>query len=300
MSPMILVVSASIVAAIIAAVFVITRSRASRSIGSPAHEHSSVEDRSSPSDEEVKEEWDFYLCKVDDAPASIFLDLDLVNHVPLDGADTLYAVQIWMAEPAEHGMGSAEEAEVLYPVEDGIEKAAGTLGIRSIGRLRNNGVWQITFMGPAALGERLESEVRQILEPTEHRFETVVQHDAEWGYYLEFLFPSPERLRWIRNRRVVDQLQDHGDHLSEPRRVEHWAYFQRPEERAAFVAEASEGGFTCEETEGGVGQLPLGVELHRVDPVDLEAIHKVVMLLDDLAAAHGGEYDGWGTSVERR
>jgi len=35
----------------------------------------------------------------------------------------------------------------------------------------------------------------------------------------------------------------------------------------------------------------------RVDPVEHEAIHAVVMQLVELAEDHGGEYDGWETFV---
>lgn len=245
-------------------------------------------------------DWDVYFCRVDDGPASILIDLSLAERSPLKDADTLYAIQIAMHDPGEHGMGSAEEADSLNPAASRIGAAAADLGLRSVGRLRNNGVWQLTFMGPSAMEEKLVQKAREALTSTKHRFESVAQADPEWKYYREFLFPSPERMRWIQDRRVVQQLQENGDPLTTARRVDHWIYFRSAEERSAFLAAVGEEGFGWEEeTETPLGERAFGVLVHRVDSVEHEAIHEVVMLLVALAEDHDGDYDGWGTSVER-
>jgi hypothetical protein len=66
----------------------------------------------------------------------------------LRNGDTFAWVRIEMHDPDEHGMGSAEEATYVYPVEDRVvEAASGRLVY--VGRLRNDNVWQLIPSGAA-------------------------------------------------------------------------------------------------------------------------------------------------------
>ena len=56
------------------------------------------------SDEEAAEEWEFYPCQVEDAAASIFLNLAFHRMRPA-GADSLYFLGLQILEPDEHGLG---------------------------------------------------------------------------------------------------------------------------------------------------------------------------------------------------
>ena len=243
-----------------------------------------------------QEEWDFYPCRVDDGPASISLNLSLIHQLDELPEDTLYAVRVAMVAPAAHGMGGEDEAEVMYPVEDQLSDAARAQGLRFIGRLRNNGGWQLTFMGAPKLEPELHALAQAALAAAGREFSLVSDHDPEWKYYTGFLYPDPERMRWIQDRRVVDVLQQHGDPLTVERRVDHWAYFPDERARSAFLAAVAAHGFEP--------QVPASTDenfaahVHRVDSVALDDIHEVTTLLEELAEKHGGEYDGWETSVE--
>ena len=47
----------------------------------------------------------------------------------------------------------------------------------------------------------------------------------------------------------------------------------------------------------GTADHPYAVQLQREATVELDRIHDVVMQLVELAEAHGGDYDGWGTHI---
>lgn len=241
----------------------------------------------------IEDDWDFYPCWVDDASASICLNLALAKAAPIEGEDTLYAAQISMRDADQHGMGSSEEAETLWPIEDQIIESVSPLGCRFVGRLRNNGVWQLTFMGPAGAEPDLAREIRGTLAPSGHAFELFSKPDHAWSYYLEFLHPNHERMQWIMNRRVVDSLAKHGDPLTEARRIDHWIYFADSPKRDAFAGAATARGFSSSELEPTDGQRPLGLQIWRTDHVELEKIHALTMELERLAQQHEGEYDGW-------
>ncbi len=243
--------------------------------------------------ESIEADWDFYPCQVDDAPASIFLNLALRDYARTATESTLYALHMQMLDPGSHGMGNQSELDTLGPVEDSVTSIAARLGARFVGRIRNNGNWQLTFMGPEGLSDELSQAGESALDALGRECECASQEDADWNYYLDFLYPSPERMRWIQDRRVVDSLASHGDDLSAERRVNHFIYFETVEARESFLAAISELGFEHLLLEDN------GLQIHRVDSVQLDAIHALSEELNRLVESEHGSYDGWETSVEK-
>ncbi len=234
-------------------------------------------------------EWEFYPCRVNDAPASIMLDLTF-RDAKRSGLDTLYYVGLQILEPGDHGMGTGADVTRLHSAEDAICDAAKAAGFRYVGRLRNAGDWQLTFYGRAGLEQALEALVIPLRG--ERGYRTGSKPDAACGYYHEFLMPDAERWQWILDRRVVEQLAAAGDHHASPRLVDHFLYFEDAARRDAFAAAATAKGFQVEPTQEGIG-----AHLVRRDSVDLGHVHDVVMVLRALAQEHGGDYDGWGAPV---
>lgn len=245
------------------------------------------------------ENWNFYLCRVDDAPASIFLNLALWNDISNASENTLYALQIDMADASEHGMGTPAEAKLLRAVEDSIVDEARAEGIRFVGRLRNNKIWQLTFMGPPDGGPGLNRIATSGLMSSGRSFEILIQEDEDWSYYREFLYPDTERMRWIKDRLTVEALEQHGDPLTIRRRVDHWVYFSNAVRRSAYAEAVRKLGFEAIELVPEDDGSNLCLLVHRVDSVELEAIHEVTNALAELAQEHDGDYDGWETPIKK-
>ncbi len=245
----------------------------------------------------AEEEWDFYYCRVDDAPASIFMNFQYREERPA-GLETLYYVGLEMLEPGEHGLGVDDDVKLLWALEDVITTAAAEAGFTYVGRLRTGGDWQLTFYGTGGKEPTLEELVVNALSEPERGYRIGSQEDADWEYYEEFLMPDAERWQWIMDRRVVQQLEKAGDVLDTPRPVDHFIGFPDVERRESFLVAARAKGFTAE---AGVthesGEKPFSAQLIRSDPVELEHIHDVVMDVIELAEEHDGDYDGWGAPI---
>lgn len=240
------------------------------------------------------DEWDFYPCEIDNVAASIFLNLRYEHDAPPEAVNTLYRIRLPMAEPEDHGMGSAAEAQMMNALEDEMCRRAESGGLVYVARIRSRAEWELVFYGPAERTAAFQS-LREVFG--ERRTYADVRPDPTWGFYREFLLPDEERRMWMEDRRVVQALADRGDSLSRPRRVDHWVHFATAEARDRFVHAAREAGFQLERAATVEGRaLPFGAQVHRVDPVELEHIHEVAMELVELA--DGGDYDGWETSVE--
>ncbi|MBX3125820.1 MAG: DUF695 domain-containing protein [Polyangiaceae bacterium] len=246
---------------------------------------------------EVVDEWEFYPCRVDDAPASIFLNFAYRTSRPA-GLDTLYYAGLQILDAADHGMGSEADAKLLWELEERITDAAASVGLCFVGRLRNHGDWQLTFYGPKEREAELEQRVVEALADTDRGYRVGSKPDEDWSYYEDFLLPDAERWQWIMDRRVVAQLREAGDDHSVPRPVDHFVHFADARRREAFLSAARALGFDAQEgaTDDGAA-LPYGAALVRKDKVELDAIHEVVMTVLELAEEHGGEYDGWGAPI---
>lgn len=242
--------------------------------------------------------FDFYPCLVDGAPASIYVNLRFEHAAPIGGADTRYEVAIRMLEAGPHGIGTADEGVAANAIEEAVLARADALGLVYAGRLRHAGTWEVTLYGAA---DRLEAVRRIATAASAGRHVDVRRHpDADWRYYRELLLPDAERRQWMDDRRLVQILREHGDDARTPRRVDHHASFASAAARDAFVEAAAHAGFALARTSDAAGgDRPFGAEVQRTDAVELDHIHDVVMTLVDAAAAHGGHYERWTTSIER-
>lgn len=235
--------------------------------------------------------YDFYPCLVDGAPASVYVDLRFEDAPLPAGADTRYWLAIAMRDAGPHGIGTGDEAAVLDRAEEAIARALAERGVTYVGRVRTGGSWEATFYGPPGHTDSLRAAASRA-RLDDRRVETGAEHDPDWRYCRELLLPDAERKRWMDDRRLVQVLREHGDLLAEPRRVDHRATFSTASARDAFVAEAARAGFTA----GAVTDARVA-RVSREDPIELDHIHEVVMILVDAATAHGGHYDGWTAGI---
>ena len=247
--------------------------------------------------QEVPESWESYPAFVDDAPAMFLLNMGLVERAPIAEASTLYLIKVEMAEPGEHGLGTAAEAERFMPFEDAVCAATTAAGLYTAGRVRTGGHWEMGFYG--AEGVDL-SEVLDGVGEIVAEFEIMIGggDDPEWDFLLGYLAPDRERWQWIMDARVVRQLEEHGDDAEKPRPVDHALHFATEDALATFVKKATELGYRESQRKQEDGrELPWMVEVVREDPVTVDEIHDAVMELMTIAEELGGDYDGWGCPV---
>lgn len=234
------------------------------------------------------DELEFYPCLVDGAPASIYVNLRFEAAQPAE-QDTRYTVAILMRELGEHGIGTADEGAALNLVEEALMARAYVLGLTYVGRLRTRGIWEVTFYGPR--GQLAPLRSLAIERAGDRRVAAIMNPEPAWTYYRELLLPDAERRQWMDDRRMVQILGEQGDRLATPRRVDHRVALPDAAARDAFIAAATAAGFTHDGTDGE------HVRMHRIDPIELDHIHEVVMILVDAAAPLGGRYERWEAGI---
>lgn len=245
----------------------------------------------------MSDQWDFYFHQIGESSASTFVDLGIYSRIPDRKRSILLRVRLQMQVPREDGLSSSDEFEILRRLEDRFttELKRRTKAVY-VGRTTSSGYREFCFYSPRPI-ERCEI-VEALASFPEYNFDCSSTDDPNWRHYLEVLYPSDEEMQTIKNNRVLDVLEEHGDNLKLPRPVTHWSFFKTDADRHAFLSSTLELGFSIHYLhEEGPDDTPFVACLERTDHVDYEAINSVVLELLRLTEDHHGIYDGWETQV---
>ena len=243
--------------------------------------------------------WDFYFCKINDAQASIYLDLGLHDSAP----DPRRPWRLWtwveLLDVGHSGLGSRDEAQQLYDIEDRLVAAAHRLDATYAGRIRRTGRWEFYFYGRSPAG--FAPAISKLMEGfPEYRYRCDKAEDPGWLFYRNMLYPASADLQQIINRRAIDALRDKGDDLVAARPVRHWLAFASEADLQRFAEQAKADRFTitkqCQRDTCDDGR-PFGLQIERQDYVDQHSIDAVVTDLVHKAESFDGAYGGWQTEV---
>lgn len=249
--------------------------------------------------ESRQEDWAVYFSTVnEDQIGSVLVDLGFNIIAPIKSKTQLTTVTTFMNNPAEDGLSSADENDLLNQIEDDfIEAIVNQLGADYVGRLKYGGKILSYFYSENTEGvENAFAKVER--KYPKCRFEYKTKEEKNWRAYFEVLYPSPFEMQIIQNGRVIENLERHGDALEKEREVEHWIYFKTESERENFLESIRNDGFEIvKKDKTSFGESPFSVQLSRIDKVDIESVNQYVMRLWQKTQEFKGDYDGWETFI---
>ena len=88
---------------------------------------------------EITQNWNFYMCRVGDNPASIRLNLALYDIAPVEDYNHRISIFIKMNNPTENGLSSNEEYPILCDIEDEVINRLETLEDIFAGTVKSQG-----------------------------------------------------------------------------------------------------------------------------------------------------------------
>ena len=244
----------------------------------------------------MSDDWDHYSLLVEDESASVFVDLGIASDVPISGYAYMGYLRIYMRSPRPDGLSSDEEFDALVDLEQRVEDGITANGAALyVGRNTSSGTRDFYFYARDGAQFEQAATAAMSLFPS-YEFDAGSRADAEWDTYCGFLYPSARDLQRIKNRRVCEQLEKHGDDLSKPRNIDHFVYFDEKGAAEAFVGYLKESGFDVSGVRSPDDAIPqYTVEFGRQDrPADIE---DVAVPLFEKVTELGGTYDGWGCEV---
>ena len=248
----------------------------------------------------MSDEWDFYFSTLDGRPASTFLDLGLAEAVPLERLPEATWLSIRLRAPRADGLSSREEYLDLVRVEDELTRTVSLHSERLVYTGRSTSAGQRNFLFYSDNGAWAESVLSSTLVAfPDYEHTANSQGDADWSAYFQILHPSQRQVQLMRNRQVIEQLEELGDRSEVVREVTHWLYFEFPEQRDDLCAEVLARGYReLDRGDDGEAPRPFSLQLGHDIAAEASSIDRATLELYDLAESAGGEYDGWETQVE--
>lgn len=248
-----------------------------------------------------REDWASYFCRVNDKPASVFLDLSLKAIAPVSGVVNLLIIWLQMNDPRiEDGLSSQQESATLFAIEDRLTQSiVDQYRAIFVGRITNDGRREFYFYAPSA-NEFKETVTNAMLAFPSYRYEAWSDKDPSWNQYWDVLFPKESNLRWINDSRVIEQLEKHGDQPHLPRKIDHFAYFKSAADCDAFAQLVQSSGFSIERI--SVPKTDADrycLAFFKVQAAELNDIFETTSYLDIEARNFNGEYDGWGSPITK-
>lgn len=247
---------------------------------------------------EIKQDWAFYYCLVENTDASIRLNLALAEIAPIEQ----YPFRIWFSvkllNPNEKGLTTNEEYPKICEIEDDIAGILENNGAIMVGALKNNGTADWYFYSNQT--ENIENLINSVMKKhKEYLYGFDIKEDRPWSDYFDFLYPEEFEMQTIQNRKVLMQLDKMGDNREKERKVDHWIYFQTENDRENFIQEAKKLGYNILSKEKLEGAYPYQLNIDRTDNTIWGNVDNYVWQLVTLAKENNGIYDGWGCPIEK-
>ncbi|QDG53928.1 DUF695 domain-containing protein [Persicimonas caeni] len=240
------------------------------------------------------ERWEVYARYGTLKPQIVVVDAGLEADKLAGYLPQLVRVRVSFPNPDPSGMPDRKALGWLNEISDFLHALAQKNRWSIPGWVTHDGVRDFYVYGPSELTKALPKAVRDQYPEIDVAFEA--EQEPAWETYQTLLYPRPVDWQVISNQRVIQKLRDLGDTLQTPRKVMHWAHFPSEEARESFAETLDE--FEVDEmSKADDSQMPYAVRFSHTTSVEPPVINPVTIRLMRLAAAHGGEYDGWETSV---
>lgn len=99
------------------------------------------------------------------------------------------------------------------------------------------------------------------------------------------------------DRKILEVLRQHAT-PGAAHRVFHYLYFEDRAAAASVVAELRNRAFDVTDSRAALGSKWLVLAFHEIVPSE-NAIARTRAVMESLAGAAGGEYDGWEAEIRR-
>lgn len=246
----------------------------------------------------MSNDWDFYMLRVDDKPASIMVDLGIAKSAPIKTHPVMGYLRTYLKHShPKHRLSTDEEFQKLCDIGDTVDAVVEDSNGQHIyvGRNTNDGTRDFFFYTDSLT--QLEAALSVVIQKfSDYEFETGGRDDENWGVYQDFLHPKPLDYQRIQSRRVCETLQNEGDDLTQSREIDHRVYFKKKADLKTYSKFVSELNFKIT----GTGRRKPLVGEHYVDFKRSDIPSQIDDVVDELylkSVELNGDYDGWGCTV---
>ncbi len=233
--------------------------------------------------EESTEYWDNYIAIYEeDLPGSTVVRMDIIEEAPIKDYTYVLIINLKYETSREDQFPEDDELKFLQGIEDEVyevvEKFGANIPVGSFTGMKEREIY-FYIKEKGNVNKMLDAYFS--LKYPELKYEIELAEDINWERYTTFLYPNEATRNYMSDRDVVRTLQEAGDPLTQPRRVDHWAYFSRENEMNEFQENIKAQKFdivSAKKEEDAEGDLPYTIQFWREDFVYLDSIYTITSL----------------------
>ncbi|MCK3659014.1 hypothetical protein A4G18_09900 [Pasteurellaceae bacterium Pebbles2] len=242
---------------------------------------------------ELDQNWKSYRTWLNEQVAVISVNMALMDIFPADKqAKLAYVVRGY--ESDESGLPFVDCAdEVFRHILHSVAQLGALPDVLYAGHILSGGkVQQLFYFSD-------ETAFAETLSQLEYD-DLIVQQDAHWDTYFEFLLPSSLESKMTLTEEILDTLVENGVDLSSPKLVEHSFHFNEKEEVERFIEKCSLSDvqfnhikYTENPVQTDDSSDVYLVKIEQEMSLDTQDIFNQVERFEQLADAFSAQYLGW-------
>lgn len=238
-------------------------------------------------------DWHFYFTESDEDEAVIGFYRDAQE--ARSGRPWFHWLKIRMNHPGKHGLTdeTADSDDLDIAMEEHFHKKLDAV---FVGRITQGGTRTFYYYAPRQEG--FKEECAQLLG-SKYAFELGAVLDRDWMRYEEDLCPSELESWCMSAMEMSSVMEERGDLVEVPRRIDHWVNFQDGNTRNLFMDSVQlekfmvEKAYYASEEDSGLEGLPYALQIYRDDAVEFEHFREVVRYLYKLTEHFMGHFSGF-------
>jgi len=244
------------------------------------------------------ENWDTYMAEIAKKPASVLVDLALIDKV---NPQLPYLLITGPKAKLCQGNGIPAKSEIDQ-LEDILNSTStfitGVTPKALAGTLTYNCERVNYYYIKDTVG--LSYAIARMYNHNYKGYQYVykIKQDPEWNVYREFLYPNEETMTWMENDKIITGLINQGDSLTKARDITFEAFFKTEDDRKAFVVFAHNNAYDVVELNHITNiNTPFQIKISRHDYVKPDMIAEMSAGVKKEVKKYNGKYEGWTSPV---
>lgn len=247
------------------------------------------------------ENWDTYMAKFGDKPASVLVDMGLMQSAP----DKRYPYLVITGPKAQtcnsKGLPAKDEIGRLEEILDGTGSFLTGVTAKVLAGTVTYNCERLNYYYVKDTFNIRNAIVRMYRRNfPDYGYVVKVKYDPEWSMYTTFLYPDEDMQNWMENDKIITKLLESGDSLDKKRAINFQLYFRTDTARSAFSEFIRSRGYKADKfltTRNTV--YPYELIVSKFGAVKMDSVNQMTKVLKEQMKKRDGFYYGWDAKLNR-
>lgn len=235
------------------------------------------------------------MAKVDGKPASIMVDLGLLDKAPDQRLRYLLVTGPVAKKCNTDGLPPADEINRLEEMLNATDEfILGVTPRTLVGTFTANCERLNYYYVRDTISLRYAIARMYNKSFKDYQYAISIRPDPEWKAYRTFLYPNDETFNWIENNKILSQLIEQKVDLTQAKNINFILYFKTENDRKDFMLDMHNRGYDVKELLNVKdGEYHYGIKIIKYDNLKSVTINAITLEVKDEAKKHNGLYNQW-------